>query len=87
MQISILPTFAHLNGGGRLELELTLAKVISINFSVVVEDETSLRTIFLIFLCGNDLITRTGIVNVSESVMFCNYMFLLLVLGLHFNFT
>ena len=66
---------------------LTLAKVASINFSGVVDDEISFRTIFWMFRWGNDLITRIGMVNVSESVMFCNYMFLLLVLGLHFNFT
>ena len=57
---------------------LTLAKVVSINFSVVVEDKTFLRTIFLMFLCGNDLITRIGIVRISESVMLCNYRCLLL---------
>ena len=66
---------------------LTLAKVASINFSGVVDDEISFRTIFRMFRWENDLITRIGMVNVSESVMFCNYMFLLLVLGLHFNFT
>ena len=52
----------HLKGGGRLELVLTSVSVLSIRVSVVIEVSTPLRTRFLMFLCGNDLITRTGMV-------------------------
>ena len=55
----------YLKGGGRLELEVTSARSVSSNVSVVIDVEMFLRTRFLIFLCGNDLITRTGSVIIS----------------------
>ena len=57
----------YLKGGGRLELVVTSARSVSSSVSVVIDVEMFLRTRFLMFLCGNDLITRTGSVIVSWS--------------------
>jgi len=59
----------YLKGGGRAVLVFTSVRILSIIWSVVMESDTSLITMFLMFLCGKDLITLTGIVTVSVSVI------------------
>ena len=70
MKLYKLQHAPYLKGGGRLELVLTSVSVLSIKVSVVIEVSTPLRTRFLMFLCGKDRITRTGMVIVVESPIF-----------------
>ena len=48
-------------------MEVTSERSVCSNVSVVIDVEMFLRTRFLMFLCGNDLITRTGSVIASWS--------------------
>ena len=60
---------SYLKGGGRTVLVFTSVRMFSIICSVVMASDTSLITMFLMFLWGKDLMTLTGMVTTLTSVI------------------